>query len=240
MGQGSRSGRGSDGTNVAAIVEAFDKLSPEYGGPTDGGRPDLQAKARKVAIQMMELGDRGSILDAGCGNGALTLELVKKGYQGTLVGADFSSGMLTVLMERTKAINNLKEGNEQQPYLCRSLVEQLPFADSTFDAVVCVNTLHNLPSEQAVLKALKEFMRVCKSSGQLLLQIHNANNPLIRRHFALYSRSHMPLKSYTVKWLGSALDSGGFRITQNVPVGFPISAIAPFLVIKAEKLKQRT
>ena len=222
----------SDGPNVAAIVGAFDKLSPLYGSAADGGRPDLQAKARMAAIQLMGAGTQNRILDAGCGNGALMLELIKKGHKGTLVGIDFSTGMLSVFMERARAVDDA-------PHLCRTLVEELPFAESTFDTVICVNTLHNLPTQQAVTKAVKEFMRVCKSSGHLLLHIHNANNPLVRHHFALYSRPHMPLRSYRAEWLGTVLESGGFRITTQVPIGFPIPAIAPFLLIKAEKSKQR-
>ena len=225
------------GARIGAIVEAFDKLSPEYGSPADGGRPDLQAKARIAAIEMMGAEHQSSILDAGCGNGALMLELIRKGHRGILVGADFSNGMLEVLTERTGAVASRGQVVHEGLYLCRTLVQELPFAASTFDAVICVNTLHNLPSEEAVMTALKEFMRVCRSSGRLILQIHNANNPLVRRHFALYSRSHMPLRSYTAKWLRSVLESGGFRITKQVPLGFPVSAIAPFLVVKAEKLK---
>ena len=181
----------------------------------------------------------GRILDAGCGNGALTLSLAKKGHNSSLVGVDFSWGMLTVLAHRVEALEaGQGYGPVERLHLCQALLERLPFASDAFDTVVCVNTLHNLCSEEAVRMAVGELIRVCKASGELILEIHNASNPVVRRNFARYSKPHMPTIPYTVKWLRPVLEQGGFAVSRKVPVGFPVATIAPFVVFKAEKPTQ--
>lgn len=223
-------------TQLMPIAQAFDKLSRGYGTPTDGGRPDLQEKVRQVAARLVANRTHGRILDAGCGNGALTLSLAKNGHNSSLVGVDFSWGMLTVLSDRVEALEDEQGyGPAERLHLCQALLERLPFASNAFDTVVCVNTLHNLCSEEAVRMAVGELIRVCKASGELILEIHNASNPVVRRHFARYSKPHMPTIPYTVKWLRSVLEQGGFAVSQKVPVGLPVATIAPFVVIKAER-----
>ena len=223
-------------TQHMRIAESFDKLSPGYGTPTDGGRPDLQAKVRKVAAGLVAKGSHGNILDAGCGNGALTLSLAKHGHYSSLVGVDFSWGMLRVLADRVEALEDQRgHDSVERLHLSQALLERLPFASGAFDTVICVNTLHNLCSEEAVRMAVGELIRVCKANGELILEIHNASNPVVRRHFARYSKPHMPTIPYTVKWLRSVLEQGGFAVRRKVPVGLPVATIAPFVVIKAER-----
>ncbi|MEK7733776.1 MAG: class I SAM-dependent methyltransferase, partial [Planctomycetota bacterium] len=51
--------------------------------------------------------------------------------------------------------------------LLRCNAFQLPFKSSAFDRVVCVNTLLNLPSLDAIETLILELMRVCKAGGKL-------------------------------------------------------------------------
>ena len=47
---------------------------------------------------------------------------------------------------------------------------QLPFKPETFDRVVCVNTLLNMASLDAIEALLAELMRICKPNGRLLVE----------------------------------------------------------------------
>lgn len=97
-----------------------------------------------------------SILDAGCGTGAMLLTLASRGYQ--VCGVDFSQGMLN------RAKQNAKRRGLDVPFV-QGYVDQLPFASETFDVVVSRNVLSNL----AVAKeALANWHDVLKPGGYLI------------------------------------------------------------------------
>jgi SAM-dependent methyltransferase len=61
----------------------------------------------------------------------------------------------------------------------------LPFADGVFDAVVSTSTLDHFHSHAEVIASLREFHRVLRPAGQLLLTLDNPANPIIRLRNAL-------------------------------------------------------
>src|SRR5713101_5770502 len=94
-------------------------------------------------------------LDAGCGTGFLSLELVARGHRVT--GIDFAPAMLAEA--RRKAVERgvsirFEEGD----------AEQLPFASASFDLVVSRHVLWTLPHPEA---AIDEWIRVLRSGGRL-------------------------------------------------------------------------
>lgn len=94
--------------------------------------------------------DRPSkVLDLCCGQGTLTARLVEAGHEVT--GLDFSTAML----ERARAAAPdaaLVDGDAQD----------LPFADASFDAVVCNFGVMHVPDQP---KALAEVHRVLRPDG---------------------------------------------------------------------------
>lgn len=98
-------------------------------------------------------------LDAGCGGGRNSLFLAGAGMQ--VVGVDQSDGMLArakaAVAETRCAID-----------LLRAKLETLPFADCTFDVVVCTSVLETMTGEATSL-AMLELGRVLKPAGYLLV-----------------------------------------------------------------------
>jgi sterol 24-C-methyltransferase len=108
----------------------------------------------------MDLSAGSRILDAGCGEGATTLRLADKfGFQ--VEGID----ILDFNIER--ANKRLGTVAEKQPvHFQRASYQALPFAAASFDGIFTLETLvHALEPD----KALKEFHRVLKPGGQLVL-----------------------------------------------------------------------
>lgn len=94
----------------------------------------------------------GALLDVAGGTGFLSAALA--GTFNRVVVADISSGMLAVAQRR-----NLET-------VCAQ-AESLPFADATFDAVLCADALHHIKSQEL---ALNEIARVLKPGGTIVIQ----------------------------------------------------------------------
>ena len=90
---------------------------------------------------------KSRVLDVGCGKGFMLYDLTRliPGIQ--VRGIDIS----------TYAIDHAKE--EVKPFLETGNARKLPFKDHSFDLVIAVNTIHNLPPQECK-QALKEIQRV--------------------------------------------------------------------------------
>src|SRR5262249_30314882 len=94
-----------------------------------------------------------TILDIGCGTGAMSKTLEK---YGAVVSADFSPLALTFC------------GKRGLTYRCASDAMRLPFKAGAFDIVVAMDTLEHQPDDTA---ALEEIRRVLKPSGKVLATV---------------------------------------------------------------------
>ena len=122
-----------------------------YGGYKYDGRwlPIAEAMVRRYGLKP---GDR--ILDVGCGKGFLLHEFTRAAPGVEVVGLDISD----------YAIANAKE--EVKPYLRVGNAISLPFPDSSFDFVVSLGALHNLPIMH-LYDAVREIERVGKGARSI-------------------------------------------------------------------------
>lgn len=121
-------------------------------------------------------------LDVGCGEGRTARALAAEpGRQ--VVGADFSVEMLRVA-RACGSLPNL--------HYCAADAMQLPFADGSFDTVVAVTTLNNVPD---LSLALGEMGRVLRPGGTALLLVINRNE------LAALFRAVYYLPFYLYRWL---------------------------------------
>jgi len=95
------------------------------------------------------LDESSSVLDVGCGKGFMLHDFKELLPGLTITGIDISEYAMEHAMEDTKPF--LKIGN----------AKELPFEDDSFDLVISINTVHNLPLEECK-KALKEIQRVSR------------------------------------------------------------------------------
>jgi 2-polyprenyl-6-hydroxyphenyl methylase/3-demethylubiquinone-9 3-methyltransferase len=109
-------------------------------------------------------------LDAGCGTGTIARRLAQQGYRVTAV--DGSPRMI-------EAAKRAASGPDSLPlcFLRVNDVAELPFADATFDAIVCSSVLEYVDTPSLVLR---EFARVLRPAGRLIVSIPN-RRALLRR-----------------------------------------------------------
>jgi SAM-dependent methyltransferase len=99
------------------------------------------------------------ILDVGCGTGQLAARLRRELPETTVVGCDFSRGMLAHARARGRAA-----------LWVQADAQRLPFAAGRFDALVSTEAFHWFPDQEA---ALGEFHRVLAPGGRLLVALVN-------------------------------------------------------------------
>jgi SAM-dependent methyltransferase len=129
-----------------------------YGGYKDDGRW-IPVAHDIVSHFGLRRGDK--VLDVGCAKGFLVKQLRRIGMDA--LGVDISS----------YAIEHAEEGI--RPFLLEGCASKLPFENASFDCVLSINTLHNLP-RLGVLAALREIMRVTRVA-KAFVQVDSYETP---------------------------------------------------------------
>ena len=132
-----------------------------YNGKRQMSRQIIQGVASYVPVP-----DAGTILDVGCGSGALAIAVAKRNPNAEIIGIDrwgkeYASynRQLCERNARAEKVNNTRfqQGN----------AVKLDFADETFDAVTSNYVYHNIPGDRQAY--LLETLRVLKKGGAFAL-----------------------------------------------------------------------
>ncbi len=105
-----------------------------------------------------EVSQPKSILDIGCGTGALLRRLASAYPLATLVGVDAAAGMIAQAKAAAAEAAMLR--------LTQGLAEELPFPSGTFDLVVSTMSFHHWQDQQ---RGLAEVRRVLTPDGVFVL-----------------------------------------------------------------------
>jgi len=149
-----------------------------------------------------------AILDAGCGTGAV---LKRLGSAKESVGVDLAPEAISFCHER--GLTNVQQAD----------VTALPFADASFDAVICLSVLCQQRVRDAG-DAVRELSRVLRPNGLLLL-----NLPAFRFLHSPHDVAVMTARRFTKNELRSLLQENGFvvrKLTYWTTLLFPLAVLA--------------
>jgi len=144
------------------IWKMFDQISPTYDCVNRVMTLGLDQYWRKKLCRFLPKGNGLKLLDCATGTGDQIIAVMEKSDQiAEVVGIDLAESMIVIGVEKMS----------QKPYSAAVSMQvasalEIPFADGTFD---CVTISFGIRNVTDVGLALREFLRVLKPSGRLLI-----------------------------------------------------------------------
>jgi demethylmenaquinone methyltransferase/2-methoxy-6-polyprenyl-1,4-benzoquinol methylase len=174
MSAGARSGTHEEG-QVRAM---FDRIAGPYDLMNSVMTAGLHHRWRERAVDLARVGPGSRALDVATGTGDLAIELASRGA--TVVGSDFSEGMLDVARRKAPQLA-WEQGNALA----------LPYEDGAFDAATVgfgARNFSDLP------QGLREMARVVRPGGRVVvLEITTPQKPPLSTFFSLWFDRLVPL-----------------------------------------------
>lgn len=168
--------------------------------------------ARRNLIAQLLVDERpavdASILDIGCGTGAMLDELARFG---NVIGADFSPDAIGYCRERGRSA-------ETRYRLTRADVRRLPFRSSSLDVVTAMDIIEHIDDDKA---AVSEICRVLRPGGALLATVPAYQSLWSEHDLALHHH-----RRYTAHGFRDLLRRSGLEVEK---ISYTVSALFPFI-----------
>lgn len=159
-------------------------------------------RLRKTTVDQALIEPGDSVLDVGCGTGEVTLLAKTRAKNGQVYGIDPAPEMISVA--RKKAA---RKGLDIDFRV--SVIEALPFPDSSIDVVTSSLMMHHLPEDLKV-RGLTEIYRVLKPGGRLLIADFMRPTGTFLNHLFIIFTRHQRLQK-GIEDLQALLRNAGFQ-----------------------------
>ncbi len=145
----------------------------------------LESRAHRLAGDALASHPGLDLLEVAVGTGTASSALPVVAAFRRCVGVDLSMGMLK------RARRHFRSVREERTWLCQADARALPFRAGSFDALLNCYMIDLLP-EPEISVALREFRRVLRPEGCLVLLLMAEQKPALQRLWMLLYR-HAPL-----------------------------------------------
>ncbi len=136
-------------------------LSYEEGG--------VQGKILDNLLDYLEWNGDGTLLDIGCGSGALAIKVTKKYPQAQVIGMDYW-GITWDYAQSQCEINARIEGVNNRITFQKGDAANLDFPDAHFDAAISNFVFHEVKSQPNKLALIREAFRVLKLGAPFVFE----------------------------------------------------------------------
>ena len=134
----------------------------DYPLPIGYGQTISQPYIVAVMTELLDTMPGDKVLDVGCAKGFLVNDLVEALPGLEVYGLDISE--YAMMNCHPNVVGRLHLGS----------ADKLPFPDGSFDCVICLDTVHNLPRDRAKV-ALQEIQRL--SGGKAFVRVDSYHTP---------------------------------------------------------------
>jgi SAM-dependent methyltransferase len=209
-------------TDVHKIIDYWSEQAKTYGSDPQANTPDYwlrEIEYSNIVRILKQLKGNMRILDIGCGNGFTTLKLHDTFPQHSFLGGDLSPEMIRVARESCNVPGSTAENKIRFEVID---VLDLQRYESSFDIVLSVRCLINLPSSELQWAALKQIWQALRRHGQCIL-IENFQEP---QEALNRIRGELGLPPIPVRWHNRYFNKSElvnkceslFEISESVPI----------------------
>lgn len=195
------------------MKEFWRKQANIYGGANDLEEIIRNKVSDFVCTHARENGDY-TVLEAGCGNGAIISKIISRGEDGIkkVVGIDSSPEMIEVAKQRIV--------NENITFSVDTVYSAVEPSVVQYDAFICCNTLHNLKDRASISFMLTHAHRAVCPGGRFLFDVRNSFNPFI--NFGYRKNRSAGLQFNTYSWMKAKreLEANGFVVEYVLPIHY--------------------
>lgn len=153
-------------------------------------------------VRSLELEDDSIVLDVPCGQGNVTEALARAVPRGRVIGLDLSNTMLRLARRRLE-----RAGLLDRATLLRANAQQLPFDDSSVDAISACAGLHLFPDPDG---AIGEMRRVLRPGGRVAGLVFIRQTQPVRRLIQAAVKRVSGMISFDFDELGRRFEARGF------------------------------
>jgi len=171
-------------------------------GATPSFGPRQWFRHKLLAKEIRRHSSPGWALDAGCGQGAMSLWLLEQGYQ---VWA-FDEGKEGIIAVARKA---------PKVNCFRGKLEEIALKDESMDLVVAGEVLEHIEDDQ---KAVREFLRILKPRGMAIVSV-----PADPGKWSIDDEWSGHKRRYTKEGLNQLFQSAGFSTKECFYWGWPLT-----------------
>jgi len=200
--------RESEKNKKQQVEQMFDQIAPKYDFLNHFLSMGVDRLWRRKAVRMLKAHGPSRILDVATGTGDFAVEAAKI-RPSEIVGFDLSEQMIRVGEEKVKRLRldhliHFQKGDS----------EQMPFPDSSFDAITVAFGVRNFENLE---KGLQEFQRVLRPEGvAIILEFSRPRAFPFKQLYLFYFRHILPFIGGVV-----SKDSSAYTYLPESVMAFP-------------------
>lgn len=138
----------------------YTEIRREAFGEDIGQNSWLTAKEQDMFLAWLDLSAGKTLLDVACGSGGPTLRMAAK-TGCSVVGTDVHEQAIAT----AKSLASQRNLTDRAEFRTVNASQPLPFPDTRFDAITCVDAIHHILNRPSVIA---QWVRLLKPSGRLL------------------------------------------------------------------------